>query len=370
MISSVYIHVPFCRFKCPYCDFYSETDLSKRKEYASYLVKETQLRSLNYGKEVTIYFGGGTPSVMNPDFFSSVILLFPESFETTVEINPEDASLSYLRSLKSAGVNRVSIGVQTFNEKLLSFLGRLHSEGQVLKAIENAVTIFDNVSVDIIYGIPSQSISDVEEDIRKLSRFDIEHVSIYGLTYYEGTPFAKLLSMGRLKEVEESIFRKMYYTLKEMIESLGFSQYEVSNFAKSGFECKHNLTYWDLESYVGFGPSAASFFGNKYIKNVSDLGSYLEMLDAGMLPAEEEVFFSDIEVKKLKLAMGLRLVRGVDLHKLGLKEQFDNLQFSPRIKALLDSGYVSYSKGILKVKPKGYFTLNFIEATIIEEVFR
>jgi len=370
MISSIYVHVPFCRLKCPYCDFYSVENLELSKVYLSHLLKEVEIRKPVLKKDFTVYFGGGTPSTMKPSFFSTVLSFFHGGSEITVEVNPEDAGLSYLKSLKSMGSNRVSLGIQTFNERLLKVLGRNHKKEQVLKAIENALSVFDNVSVDVIYGIPSQRLSDVEKDISELKTFDVKHVSVYGLTYYEGTAFNRWLISGKLKEVEEDIFRKMYYTIKDMLEDSGFVQYEVSNFSKSGFRCKHNISYWKLKNYIGFGPSAASFINGRYLRNVSDLNTYVNLIDSGLLPFEEDISFNDEEIKKLKLSMGLRLIEGVNLEELGVKSLFDRKLASGKLLLLEESGYISYDGTVLKVEREGLFILDFIERIIIDELFQ
>nr|WP_283400925.1 radical SAM family heme chaperone HemW [Desulfurobacterium pacificum] len=359
-MKALYVHVPFCKSKCPYCDFFSVSHLEYVKEYEKFLHKEFSLKQPVLEAFPTIYFGGGTPSLMPPEFFYSFLSRVSQYSEVTVEVNPESATLSYLRELKDAGINRISIGIQTLSEKLLKFLGRRHSSKQALRALENAVSVFKNVSVDIMFGIPGQTVWSIEKELKQILEFPIKHVSAYALTIYENTPFFHQLSENDLVGDEET--KKMYDLIRDLLKAEGFLHYEISNFAKAGFECRHNIHYWRLDNYEGLGPSAASFVGNVYRKNYANLNRYFLSLESNLTPIEEAVAFSVKELKEMKLAMGLRLMSGVNLKSLGIKEKLEKEE----LQVLEEAGYIEYDFPILKLTEKACFVSNYVISKIIK----
>jgi oxygen-independent coproporphyrinogen-3 oxidase len=304
MINSVYIHVPFCRKKCLYCDFYSEP-IKPFKEYKELLLKEVKIRNLDLNGAKTLYFGGGTPSLMEADFFREFVALCKNAEEITVEINPEDISKDYIRSLKEVGITRISVGVQSLKKKVLEYIGRNFKDVS-LKKLEIVFEFFENVNADLIYGIPEDNVID---SLKELVKLPFTHFSVYLLS-----PKGKM----RLKKEEE--LEKEYFEMIDFLEENGFSQYEISNFAKENFECKHNTNYWKLKNYAGLGASSASFINAVFLKNPSNLQEYISGIKKGVPSFEERVAFKGIELKKIKLAMGFRLVKeGVNLKKLGVK---------------------------------------------------
>ncbi len=370
LINSLYVHVPFCKEKCIYCDFYSIPDFSLIPEYKKAIFAEFSLRAPEFVQFPTVYFGGGTPSSLEPDFFQSVLSRIGQFSEVTVEVNPEDVNPDYLSALKEAGVNRISLGVQSFSDRVLEKLERRQKTTDNIKAVETSLSIFSNVSIDIIYGVPEQTILELEKDLLIALSFPIKHISLYALTVYEETPLYELTEKGTVKLPEDSALSEMYYFIKDFLIDKGFKHYEISSFAVPGFESKHNLNYWHLKNYIGVGPSAASYVNRKYWRNISNLKAYIEKLNRNELPEEEIIIYSEEEEKELKLMMGLRLINGVDLRKIGLLEKFkEALEKSQKLKLLIEENYLIFREPILKLGEKGLFVSNTVISEVISEIF-
>ena len=367
---SLYFHVPFCREKCSYCDFYSGKFPQLIIPYWKAVLREFSLREPELSQFPTVYFGGGTPSLMEPAFFESILSKVGQFSEVTVEFNPEDARKEKLKELSLIGVNRISLGVQSFSENTLKTLGRRQTPEENLKALEAVCSVFSNVSVDLIYGIPGQTAEDLLKDLETALSFPVKHISLYALTIYEETPLFKEYSEGKFKLPEEETVYEIYYRACSYLEKRGFRQYEISNFSVPGFESKHNLTYWKLENYLGLGPSAASFWVNKYWKNASNLKEYIGKVERGELPTQEEETFEGEELKKLKLIMGLRLVEGVNLKEIGLEEKFRKaLEESEVVKGLLEEGLIETEKDNLRLGRKGLFVSNSVISELVNALF-
>ncbi len=368
--NSLYIHVPFCRKKCKYCDFFSGDFLHLIPAYRKALFKEFSLYRPELSQFPTVYFGGGTPSLMEPAFFESILSKVGQFSEVTVEFNPEDAEKEKLRELSLIGVNRISLGIQSFSERTLKTLGRRQTLKDNLKAIETVCSVFSNVSADFIYGVPGQTVESFLKDLETALSFPIKHVSLYALTVYEETSLFKELSDGKFKLPEEEIVYEIYSEAISFLENRGFRQYEISNFAVPGFESKHNINYWKIENYLGLGPSAASFCVNKYWKNVSNIKEYVEKVERGELPIQEEEIFEGEELKKLKLIMGLRLTEGVDLKEISLEEKFRRaLKESEILKGLMEERLIETEKNRLRLGKKGLFVSNSIISQLINVLF-
>ncbi len=327
------------------------------------------LRKLRFSRP-TVYFGGGTPSLMDCSFFEAVLSRFNDFSEVTVELNPFDVSRDYLRCLKGIGVNRISLGVQSFSDQTLRFLGRRQTVRQNLEALENAVSVFDNVSVDLIYGIYGQSLEDLRYDLKMALSFPIKHISTYALTIYDETPFGKLHKIGKLKIPSDETYREMYKLIVDFLGQNDLRRYEISNFAIPKFESKHNLNYWKLGNYAGFGPSAASFIGNRFMRNISNLSKYTESLSYGQLPKSDEDTFLPLDMKQLKLSLGLRMAEGVDISKLGVKGILEErLSKIDGLKQLLDEGFVDYSNNKLKLADRSFFISNSVISRLLYYLF-
>ncbi len=320
-MEGLYVHIPFCGKKCPYCDFFSVIGRPVPfEDYFEALLKEVRLYSEKYPLRFkTIYFGGGTPSSVPPKVYArflkklSKIADLSEVEEITMEVNPESYSLEDFKLLREVGFNRISVGVQSFLEKNLRLLGRTHSVRHSLRTLENLSKAgFENISVDLIWGIPGQTEKDLKEEFKVLENLPAVHLSAYLLTLYEGTPFYRLFEEGKLKLPSEERVERLYHLLLEETKRLGFERYEISNFAKEErFRSKHNLLYWKSRPWLGVGASAWSFDGKRRWSNLKNLRLYVELLKEGKPPTADVMDLSEEELLKEKLIMGLRTTEGV-----------------------------------------------------------
>ena len=339
MSFGTYIHVPFCMSKCPYCDFYSvlDRDGGKKSEFTEAVIKE--IRSFGryfeerededcvFIKEEpdSIYFGGGTPSLLEPDKLKSILDAVGETFgiiddrEVTIEVNPRTVDINCLRELREMGFNRLSIGVQSFDDGVLRKLGRTHKAEDALKAFEEAREAgFENVSIDLIFGIDGQTGEVWESALKKAIELRPEHISLYSLEFMEGTVFSRMLAEGRMKETDPEEDRRMYEKAVELMLQAGYEHYEISNFALPGYESRHNLKYWNLDDYAGFGPGAHSYMtdlstgqGQRFYHS-GDLDMYLD--DPLKVQMMEPNNYSD-DMQEFTIT-ALRLKKGID------KEEF------------------------------------------------
>jgi len=313
----IYIHIPFCERKCNYCAFNSKVSGAEEKNfYVAALVEEINLRG-DFSSVETIYFGGGTPTTLNLNQLEKILGAVEKNFcvderaEITIEANPGTVDENFLRGLKTLGFNRLSLGIQSFDDELLKILGRIHDARTAIETVELAKKFFGNVSVDLMYGLPNQTLEKLRRDVDTLKTLDAQHVSIYGLEVEEGTKFFELARAGKLNLPDEDACADMYDFITAALPALGFNRYEVSNFAKKNFESRHNLGYWTGKKYFGFGAGAHSFDGKLRTSNVRDVKTYSEKIFAG------EKIFSVEEVVTRQAAMeefcflGLRVVEGI-----------------------------------------------------------
>jgi oxygen-independent coproporphyrinogen-3 oxidase len=320
-MAGIYIHIPFCKVFCNYCDFYSITDNSEIESLVQAVMLETamQRRYLDGETVETIYLGGGTPSLLTAGQTGQMISAIRNNFsvsddpEITVEVNPDDVYEGYFSELAGAGVNRVSLGVQSWNDKRLKYLGRRHDAGQSAKALQLAFKEgIVNVSADLIYGIPGMTTGDLKHDLEETFAFPVTHLSAYHLTIEEGTRFGKMKKEKKLIEPEEEISNAMFTLLGNICREKGFIHYEISNFAREGYISRHNSAYWKQVPYLGLGPSAHSFNRTSRQWNVSDVKKYIRSVNSGKVPFEKE------ELDKLTIfneyvMTSLRTIWGIDL---------------------------------------------------------
>ena len=282
----LYIHIPFCKSRCIYCDFYSTTCGSEmRQTYVETLCREMELRRdyLKGDTLASVYMGGGTPSVLSPAELSRIFHaitqwwnLAPDA-EVTLEANPDDITPAYAEALVSLPVNRVSMGVQTFSDGQLRFLRRRHTAAQAIKAIDTLIAAgIGNISIDLIYGLPGQTLEQWRQDVGKALTLPVSHLSAYALTYEDGTHLYRLREQGKIHEADEELSLQMYSLLMEQAETAGFRHYEISNFARPGREARHNSGYWSDMHYLGIGPAAHSYNGNSRQWNSPDLQAYIK----------------------------------------------------------------------------------------------
>lgn len=267
-MAGIYVHIPFCKSRCAYCAFYSSTALSGRQQYIDELCRQMAPRSDVYS---TVYVGGGTPSVLTAPQLKQLFAALYNNYnvsadaEVTIECNPDDVDADFAELLRCLPVNRVSLGAQTFSDQRLRFLGRRHVAEQVAMAVAHLRRAgIGNVSVDLMYGFPGETLADWDYDIEWVLALGVEHVSAYALSYEEGTPLCRLLDEGRVEELGEELLRDMYYRLKQRLEQAGYEHYEISNFALPGYRSRHNSSYWDHTPYLGLGRGAHSYDGHRH----------------------------------------------------------------------------------------------------------
>lgn len=321
-MAGIYIHIPFCKTFCNYCDFYSVKEEVDIDLFAETLLKEAKLQSdyLSAEEVRTVYFGGGTPSLLPPEIIGRILKGLHTIFniisepEVTIEVNPDDVYPGYFSSLVVNGVNRVSLGVQSWDDRRLKYLGRRHSSKQSAEALALAFKEgVNNVSVDIIYGIPGMTPDDLREDLEKTFSFPVKHLSAYHLTIEQGTHFGNLKAKGKLKEVNEEESVAMFTLLTTECAKRGFIHYEISNFAAEGYISAHNSAYWKQTPYLGLGPSAHSF--NRYSRqwNISNVKKYISSVKKGEIACEKEeldtiTMFNEYVLTSLRTMWGIDLV--------------------------------------------------------------
>lgn len=319
MVKGIYLHIPFCDHKCPYCDFTSLVSSPvSHEEYMSLVLKEIELyKGLSISVE-TLYFGGGTPTLLEPHLLGKVVEGLDSVFglsslrEFSVECNPSTYRLEDFRELISLGVNRVSIGAQTFSEGGLLSLGRNHSPDDIVRAYTHARDAgFENVNLDLIYAYPYQTLGDLEGDLKAIEDLAPDHVSAYMLTPYPNTPMGVDILQGVLPSPTDKEVARMYTLLSDGLRSLGYRRYEISNWALGGKECKHNLLYWTMEEFLGLGVSAWGFVGGVRYGNTKNIVSYKSKLLEGGLPIESRSILSDRDLFDEVLMLRLRLKRGL-----------------------------------------------------------
>lgn len=290
-MAGLYIHIPFCKTKCIYCDFYSVTSTETSERYISALADELSMRLNEVGARTinTIYIGGGTPSLLSISQLKSLIDAINEKTdlshteEFTIEVNPDDVTKQYITSLRELGVNRVSMGIQSFNDAELAFLNRRHTAQQAIKAVTDIrAGGISNVSIDLIYGIPGQTIASWNDSVNSAISLRIPHISCYSLSYEEGTRLYIMRNLGKIEECSEDNCIKMYSNLIRILKIAGYEHYEISNFAKPGMYSQHNSSYWNSTPYIGLGVSAHSFDGEIRRYNTYSLKDYLSKIENGL----------------------------------------------------------------------------------------
>lgn len=348
----LYLHIPFCAARCHYCDFVTFTGIEDKID--AYLRALSKEASLHRGRSIkTLFIGGGTPSVLSPnqiDFlFDAVHENFDATFltEATVEVNPESAAEEKLRAFQRGGVNRLSIGFQTADEHLLKKLGRLHDKKKFLETYALARGLgFNNINIDLMFGLPDQTLSSWTETLEEVVSLKPEHVSTYALKVESGTH----LSKDRF-EVDQDLEADMYLEASHLLSSHGYDHYEISNFAKPGFESRHNLLYWKNEPTLGLGVGAASFIGGRRRKNTSQLSAYMESCLDGKVPPSEESALHPAELERENVMLKLRLKEGVE-------ESFLRKMKIPLVDQFLKAGLAASRNGSYSLTPQGWLLSN------------
>lgn len=352
----LYVHVPFCKQKCAYCDFFSRTDLRKVHTWLESLLKEADLSKNLLPPFDTLYLGGGTPSVLNTPELERLLQGLSKAFdcasprEITIEANPDDLSAPRLAAYRSLGIDRISLGVQSLDDETLRLLGRRHSAKAALKAIEDLLEAgFSSVSVDLMYGIPGQTDHTWVDTLKKVVSLEPHHMSCYQLTLNNGTPLDGLVRQGALQLPDNDALAELFLLTSHTLESHGYIHYEVSNFALPGHASRHNSKYWSRTPYLGLGPAAHSFVPPLRWWNPKSIDTYCNKLSAGKHPYEEREALSREQARMEMLFLGLRSLEGVRLEDVLHSSTCEDV-----VAELEASGHVIRQSGRLVPTPKGY----------------
>jgi len=362
-MSGIYIHIPFCKQACFYCDFHFSTSLKKKEDMISALVKEIEIRKTELNNSIieTIYFGGGTPSVLSTDEIETLIDAVYKNFavvenpEITLEANPDDLSEEKIMELSKSPINRLSIGIQSFFEKDLKLMNRAHNSDEAKKCLTLATQYFDNISVDLIYGIPDCTNQEWQENIKTALSFGVPHISSYALTVEPKTPLASFIKKGIIKNVDDEKAQEQFHILIDELEKASFVHYETSNFGKEAFFSKNNSSYWLGKSYLGIGPSAHSFDGNQRSWNVRNNSKYLNSISENKLPIEREILSKNDRYNEY-IMTGLRTIWGVSFDKIKNEFGAQYLEYLEILsKKYIDQELLYLDNQVLKTTKKGKF---------------
>jgi oxygen-independent coproporphyrinogen-3 oxidase len=363
MCDAIYIHIPFCVKKCGYCDFLSfsceEKTKEDRRKYVEKLIKEIELYpKITYD---TVYFGGGTPSLLEVGEIKSILekMDIKEDAEITLEVNPQTVSLEKLKGFRNIGINRLSIGIQSFNDEKLKVLGRVHNKEIALETYGNARKAgFKNVSIDLIFATPNQTVEELLEDLEVVKKIDPEHISIYSLIWEEGTKFMELLDSGKLNPLDNELEADMYELIINELKKIGYTHYEISNFAKPGYESRHNSKYWKNVDYLGVGLGASGYYRGIRYKNQVEFEKYYGDIENKKRPILEEELVSKKDKLENYYILGLRLLNdGIELE--------DN-EYKEKILELVEKGYIKVEGERYKLTSKGIMVANDVFVEIME----
>ena len=372
-MAGIYIHIPFCKKACNYCDFHFSTSFKFKDDLIECIKKEISTRKnyLNNQKIESVYFGGGTPSVLNEKELTSILETIYNNFEVikgpeiTLEANPDDLSKDKLKMLKKIGVNRLSIGIQSFIEKDLQFMNRSHSVNQATESVKYAQEIgFNNITIDLIYGIPNLTDREWENNIQKAIKLGVNHISAYCLTSENKTAMHHDIAKGKYQLPCEDITSQQFETLINKLKKSGFEQYEISNFAKKDFYSKHNSSYWKQKLYLGIGPSAHSFDGNSRQWNIANNVKYIKGGKSNLWDFEKETLNEKTKYNEYVLT-SLRTSWGINLSFL--KENFDQKFTNFLLKnsnIFIEKNQISHTKNVLKLTEEGKLLADYIASEL------
>ena len=373
-MAGLYLHIPFCKQACHYCDFHFSTNQDLRTDLVKGILKELKLQK-DYlkGEELaTIYFGGGTPSLLSFQELEIILECIHATFssidrpEITLEANPDDLTGKKLEELRLAGINRLSIGIQSFDDGVLKFLNRAHDAHEAVRCFRDARDAgFDNISIDLIYSIPGQVQDTWERNLAQALSLTPEHLSSYSLTIEEKTAFGKWLKVGKLKAVEEEEAAQQFELLMDMTHAAGYEHYEISNFSKHGFHSRHNSNYWKQKNYLGIGPSAHSYDGASRQFNVNNNFSYLKSIEEGKIPLEREVLSNENKINEY-IFTTLRTMWGCDLEKVKVDFGIDlYIKNKSYLTELIEKKLVVIENQIMKLTRSGKLVADKIAADLL-----
>lgn len=372
-MAGIYIHIPFCKSRCIYCGFYSTTLLDLRKKYINAVCREMELRK-NYIREPfsTIYLGGGTPSLLDEAELTKLFLYINNVYdvdrnaEITMECNPDDITPEFTNMLSHLPINRVSMGAQTFADSRLRLLHRRHNSDEVKHAVKLLREAgIKNISIDLMFGFPDESLSQWKEDISAALALNVEHISAYSLMYEEDTPLWKMLDTGKVKEIDEELSLTMFKELVCQLTDAGYEHYEISNFARPGYRSRHNSSYWHQVPYIGLGAAAHSFDLNSRQWNVADLKLYIEEINNGIIPMEREELDNDTTFNDI-ITTALRTSDGIDLNAMEtrLGKRYRNTLISAAGKHI-EQGLLEIRHDRLRLTAEGIFISDMVMSDLM-----
>jgi oxygen-independent coproporphyrinogen-3 oxidase len=372
MASCLYIHIPFCSRKCIYCDFFSVPyDEPIARRYTAALCRELNIRKSSADDLKTVYFGGGTPSLLPGECFEQIFYCIRNNFnllpasEISVEMNPGTVGERTIDMLLSLGVNRFSVGVQALKDSELEMLGRIHTSIQSLKTIDMLKAAgVKNFSIDLLYGMPGQTTEVWKETLALTAGLSPCHISAYELTPEEGTPLYGEIKSGRITMPEEGLVAEMYGSVIDFLSSRGYEHYEVSNYARPGFDCLHNMNYWDRGEYIGAGAGAHSFLQGRRAANTKEIKSYITKLEASILPEKENAPTSAGDAAREFLFLGLRKTAGVSLEESAAM----GLHIGDKCRDLIENGCMESDGTCLRLTRKGLLISNTVIVTLFERL--
>jgi len=362
-MAGIYIHVPFCKQACHYCDFHFSTSLKLREDYLKALQREIEMRADEFDSMVnTIYFGGGTPSLLRSSEISEIInklsvhFTIAKNAEVSLEANPDDLNREKLQELYNAGINRLSIGIQSLNDRSLKWMNRAHNCAEARSCIADAIELgFDNISIDLIYGLPNLTLKEWEDEINEILSFNIQHISAYCLTVEPETALGHRVKKGKEKPVDEESANEQFQILVELLEQNGMEQYEVSNFGKPGFYSRHNTSYWKGVPYLGLGPSAHSYSSGKRSWNIANNARYIKSINEDKLPISTENLSDKDQINEY-IMTGLRTIWGIDLDVLKNEFGYDlKAEYSELLEELIEKSLVKLEGAKLTLTKAGLF---------------
>ena len=371
-MAGIYIHIPFCKQACHYCDFHFSTSMKKKDELIAALAKELELRKSEFEAITveTIYFGGGTPSVLSNSEIQFVIdavyqhYTVSENPEITLEANPDDLSKERIIALSKSQINRLSIGIQSFFEADLKLMNRAHNAEEAKMCLEEATKHFDNISLDLIYGIPNASNEQWLANIEMALGFNVPHISSYALTVEPKTALASFIKKGIIDNVDDEQAHEQFHILKDKLEASGFVHYELSNFGKEGYFSKNNSAYWQGKFYLGIGPSAHSFNGKQRGWNVKNNSKYIKSIEANQLPIEIETLTKTDQYNEYVMT-GLRTIWGVSIEKVNKDFGLDSKNYLLKQADIFIKQELLYiDEGYIRVTKKGQFLCDGIASEL------
>ena len=363
----VYIHIPFCKQKCYYCDFLSFANKENLQEkYVEAVLKEIK-NFFDQNREFkikTIYIGGGTPSYIKPSYIEKIMnsLNKENAQEITIEVNPGTVDKEKLEIYKNAGINRLSIGLQSTQNNLLKQIGRIHTFEDFLNTYNLAKEVgFENINVDLMIGLPNQTIKDIKESLENVTSLNPKHISIYSLIVEDGTKLSNMIENKKLKLPDEELERQMYWYVKDFLELKGYNQYEISNFAKIGYEAKHNLDCWNQSEYIGFGLASHSYLGNIRFCNTDNLEEYIKNAEENKFDKIIQEQQTEFEKQKEYMLLGLRKIEGISIQDF--KNKFGEnpiFIFRNEINKLVEEGLLNIGTNNIKLTNKGLDLANIV----------